>query len=63
MYCPKCKSLLYPIDTDYILQYGVCSYCVTFNKGKNATKGDPGNIGTTADMRNRLDSPVDKSIN
>jgi len=30
-YCPKCKSLLYPIDIEYIENAGVCSYCVTWD--------------------------------
>lgn len=30
-YCPKCKSLLYPIDEKYIEEHGVCSYCITYN--------------------------------
>lgn len=30
-YCPKCKSRLYPIDNDYIIKTGVCSYCVTYD--------------------------------
>lgn len=32
MYCPACRSLLFPIDTAYIEKYGICSYCVTFGK-------------------------------
>lgn len=34
MYCPKCKSRLYPIDTDAIKKHGVCSYCVTYDPKK-----------------------------
>jgi hypothetical protein len=30
MYCPKCKSKLYPADTEYMRHYGICSYCYTF---------------------------------
>lgn len=29
MYCPKCKSRLYPQDVEYMTAAGVCSYCVT----------------------------------
>lgn len=31
MYCPKCKSRLYPNDRAYIGITGVCSYCVTYD--------------------------------
>lgn len=31
MYCPKCKSKLYPMDKEYIEATGVCSYCVTYD--------------------------------
>lgn len=30
-YCPKCKSLLYPQDEQYMSAVGVCSYCVTYD--------------------------------
>ena len=32
MYCPKCKSRLYPADDEPMKKYGVCSFCVTYNK-------------------------------
>jgi hypothetical protein len=32
MYCPKCKSRLYPIDEKPMKKHGVCSYCVTYKK-------------------------------
>jgi DNA-directed RNA polymerase subunit M/transcription elongation factor TFIIS len=31
MYCPKCKSLLYPDDEKYMRYAGVCSSCVTYD--------------------------------
>jgi len=30
-YCPKCKSLLYPIDEEYMAERGICSYCCTYD--------------------------------
>lgn len=35
MYCPKCKSKLFPEDDNYIKVTGVCSYCVTYSKNGN----------------------------
>jgi len=32
MYCPRCKSRLYPIDKKYIDKYSVCSNCITYEK-------------------------------
>jgi len=37
-YCPKCKSRLYPLDTEYIKNHNMCSYCVTFTN-QNKMKG------------------------
>lgn len=37
-YCKKCKSRLYPVDTEYIKKYGVCSYCVTYSNIKKRNK-------------------------
>ena len=31
MYCPKCKSRLFPDDEKYIQAAGVCGYCVTYD--------------------------------
>lgn len=28
MYCPKCKSKLYPADKQALIDHGVCSYLV-----------------------------------
>ena len=40
MYCPKCKSRLYPIDEEYMKKYGKCSYCVTYgSKEKEESNG------------------------
>lgn len=63
MYCPKCKSKLYPIDEKYMKEHGVCSYCVTFNKVGNETKRYTANSGTTADLRSGLDSPTNQGRN
>lgn len=30
-YCPNCKSRLYPIDTEFMKKYHVCSSCVTYD--------------------------------
>ena len=32
MYCPKCRSKLYPVDDEYMKKYGLCSYCISFKK-------------------------------
>lgn len=32
MYCPKCKSRLFPGDQESISLVGVCSYCTTWDK-------------------------------
>lgn len=36
MYCKKCGSRLYPIDSDYISAAGVCSFCVTTDRPDGA---------------------------
>jgi hypothetical protein len=30
LYCPSCKSRLFPLDNEYMEKHGKCSYCVTF---------------------------------
>lgn len=42
LYCPKCRSRLYPGDADYMRDHGVCSYCVTYAKRKPAPKPEDG---------------------
>lgn len=37
MYCPKCKSKLFPIDAEYIRKFGICSYCITYKGEVNGT--------------------------
>lgn len=32
MYCPKCKSRLYPDDEKYMQYAGVCGGCVGFDR-------------------------------
>ena len=32
MYCPRCKSKLYPIDDESMNLVNVCSYCSSTNK-------------------------------
>jgi hypothetical protein len=39
LYCPECKSRLYPVDNEFIAKYGKCSACVTWK-----TKNPPGAI-------------------